>query len=291
MTKQYCANCVYCHYSLRMKMSAFAPGFPVGPLCSNHPDGPGQLRQVSPSGICRNYRPRPPAPAQPEETVRRIAMSGGQFVLVDAADYEWLSRYTWSCNDSGYALRREKGKKILMHRQIMQPPDGMLVDHIDGNKRNNCRCNLRVCTRQENSHNRAKRIGSSSRFKGVRYYKDRDKWRAEIWFHGQHLGLGTFDDEVEAARAYDRKAVECFGEFARLNFPEEWPPERRQEVYANRQVNSDAEKGRGRKGKSKKVKGQRRTPHAERTRTKPPQKARRAPRPEKLKGPQSGRQR
>jgi hypothetical protein len=130
----------------------------------------------------------------------------------------------------------------------------------DGNKRNNCRNNLRVCTRQENSHNRAKRIGSSSRFKGVRHDKDCDKWRAGIWFHGQNLGLGTFDDEVEAARAYDRLAVEIFGEFAHLNFPEDWSPEKRREAYAKNEtvhelLKAKAERAKRRKAKSKGAKG------------------------------------
>jgi hypothetical protein len=237
-----------------MKMSLFGPGWPTGPLCSNHPDAPGQLHQVSPSGICRNYRPRPPAPAQPQDTIRRIAMAGGQSVLVDAADYEWLNRHTWFCIAPGYAARHEKGKTIFMHREIMNPPKGMVVDHIDGNKQNNCRSNLRICTRQENMQNRAKPIGRTSRFKGVYYKKDRRKWCAKVYLNGGPFWLGYFDDEVEAARAYDRKAVELFGEFARLNFPEEWPPERRQEVYASRQVERDKEKGKARKVKSKKAK-------------------------------------
>ena len=130
----------------------------------------------------------------------------------------------------------------------------------DCNQRNNCRSNLRVCTRQETSHNRAKRIGSSSQFKGVRHDKNCDKWRAGIWFNGQNLGLGTFGDEVGAARAYDRAAVECFGEFAYLNFPEDWPPERRREAFAKKEtvhelLKAKAERAKRRKAKSKGARG------------------------------------
>jgi hypothetical protein len=235
-----------------MKMSVFAPSWPTGPLCSNHPDAPGQLRQVSPGGICRNYRPQPPAPAQPEETVRRIPLAHGRYVLVDAADYEWLRRYKWHPAGSGrYAGRNENGKTILMHREIMNAPKGTVVDHIDGSAENNCRSNLRICTPRENQRNQTKRIGSASRFKGVYRYLKTNRWFAKIVFEGQPVWLGIHDDEVEAARAYDRKAVELFGEFAYLNFLEEWPPERRQEVYANRQGKPDAEKGKGKKAKGK----------------------------------------
>jgi hypothetical protein len=79
-------------------------------------------------------------------------------------------------------------------------------------------------------------MGSSSQFKGVGYSKDRGKWFAKIYFEGLRIWLGYFDDEAEAARAYDHKAVELFGEFAYVNFPEEWPPKLRREVYANYQA-------------------------------------------------------
>jgi hypothetical protein len=243
-----------------MKFSGFTTGFGSRPLCSNHPDAPGQLREVGSGGICRNYRPNPPAPAQPADTVRRICMNRGHSVLVDAADYEWLSRYNWTAHTSGYAARREKGRLILMHRVIMNPPQGMVVDHIDGNRQNNCRSNLRVCTRRENTCNRAKRIGCASRFKGVFYNKDCGKWYVQAEFNGEHLRGGYFHDEAEAARAYDRLAVECFGEFAYLNFPEDWPPEKRREAYAQKETihalrQAKAERAKRRKGQ--KEKGQR----------------------------------
>ena len=148
-----------------------------------------------------------------------------------------------------------------MHRQIMQAPKGMVVDHADGNKANNCRFNLRVCTRQENQGNMQKQHGAYSRFKGVSYSKRRGKLFAQCDFGGNHRWLGFFDDEVEAARAYDRAAVEECGEFARVNFPREWPPQRRAEVHAlwQEKVKKEGKKV-GRTG------GKKRTPAGERGR-------------------------
>jgi hypothetical protein len=170
------------------------------------------------------------------------------YAYVDAADYEWLSQYCWYVQAGGYAARREKRKIIMMHRAIMQPPEGMVVDHIDGNKANNCRFNLRICTPTDNQHNQAKRRGASSRFKGVGYVKSRGKYRARFKYNGRPLWLGFFDDETEAARAYDYKAVECCGPLARLNLPEEWSPERIQQVYKPQFAHPEKEGEKGAKG-------------------------------------------
>jgi hypothetical protein len=199
-----------------------AAGQPLVPKCANHPQWPGQLREV-PGRPCANFCARP---AKPEGDARCIPLTEGYYALVDAADYEVLSQYNWRFYN-GYAARQQGRKTIYMHRQIADPPDGMMVDHANRNKRDNRRANLRVCTRRENILNQASKRTSRSRFKGVEYRKGRDKCFARIRFQGKRLWLGTFDDEVEAARAYDRAAVEYFGEFAHLNFPEEWPEERR----------------------------------------------------------------
>jgi len=110
-----------------------------------------------------------------------------------------------------------------------------VVDHIDGNRANNCHANIRVCIRAQNMHNKRKCTGSRSRFKCVYYSRQLGKWYAGCWFDGRHHLLGYFDSKVEAARAYDRLAVTFFDEFARLNFPREWTPERRAEACAHRQ--------------------------------------------------------
>jgi hypothetical protein len=100
----------------------------------------------------------------------------------------------------------------------MNAPPGMVVDHINRNKRDNRRCNLRVCTQVENMRNRCSTYGSS-KFKGVSWDARRKKWMAAIHINGTQIRIGFFADEVDAAKAYDRKARELFGEFAYLNFP------------------------------------------------------------------------
>jgi len=260
MAVRTCLNCVYVHCDLCEWLRCHSRGEPLLPRCANHPQWPGELRDV-PGTPCRNYQPKPP---EPGGDVRRIPLGDGQHAIVNAADYEWLRQWTWHLH-CGYAMRNEKHKNIYMHRQIMRPRPGMIVDHINHHRADNRRVNLRVCSSGDNSYNRSKRAGAVSRFKGVTWR--RGKWFVKIVRRGVLMYSASFDDEVEAARAYDRKAVECFGLFACLNFPEEWPPERREKVYAEAQplrdaltakaAQAEAGKGKGRKAKSKKAKAPR----------------------------------
>jgi hypothetical protein len=256
MTKQTCYDCVYSYWDKVQALASFSAVFPIRPVCANHPDCPGQMRVVPYGGVCRNYRRRPKTPDLADGSVKRIALSGGLYAYVDAADYEWLSQYKWSCR-SGYAVRHQNGKEIYMHREIMRPPKGMVVDHIDGNKLNNCRVNMRNCTTKENACNHRKRIGTSSRFIGVYRHKAARKYGAQTRFQGKPVWFGLYEDEVEAARAYDRGMVELGVEFARLNFPEEWPPARRRRVRAQwlKAAARHRQKGKKRKAKDERGKG------------------------------------
>jgi hypothetical protein len=218
-----CHNCMYSVCDPELWDRQMWVGEPILARCANHPQWPGQLHDV-PGVPCPNYRPKPVLPGG--DDVRLIPLGDGFYAYVDAPDYEWLSRYTWHM-ENGYPSRREKGKRIYMHRQIMQAPRNMVVDHIDGNRTNASRFNLRVCTPGENHRNQRKQAGSRSRFKGVFYDKRLGKWFARCGVRGQVYWLGYFDEEIEAARAYDRKALEVFGEFAHLNFPEARPPRHR----------------------------------------------------------------
>jgi len=228
MAERTCLNCMYVSCEPGVWLRCLAAREALVPKCANHPRWLGQLRDV-PGVPCRNYRVKP---VEPTGDVKRIPLGHGQYAYVDAADYEWLSQWTWHLFASGYAVRREKGKTIFMHREIMQAPKGKLVDHIDGNPRNSYRSNLRICSRAENVCNTGKRAGVTSRFKGVSLERRTGKWCALVYFRRRRIRLGTFADEVEAARTYDRAAVERFGVFARPNFLEDWPVERRHEVHA-----------------------------------------------------------
>lgn len=135
------------------------------------------------------------------------------------------------------------------------------------NKLDNTRDNLRICTQRENTLNQATKGGSASRFKGVEYSRRRDKCFARIRINGKRTYLGSFDEEVDAARAYDRAAVEHHAEFGYLNFPDEWPPERRKEVHAK--WLEEKEKGDKSKGKESK----RKTRDASRTTKQRPRRA------------------
>jgi hypothetical protein len=246
MAGQHCDNCVYLVCDPELWNRLMWRGESIVPRCANHPFWPGQLHDV-PGVACRNYRPKSILPEG--DNVRMIPLGDGFYAYVDAADYDWLSKDKWHLLN-GYASRKEKRRTVYMHREITQAPADMVVDHFDANRTNNCRLNLRVCTPAENHANQRKQNGASSRFKGVFYSKQRHKWCAKCWFGGRQHMLGFFDDEAEAARAYDRKAVELFGEFARLNFPEEWPLQRRQEIYAQHPRPAESSTTRIRRGES-----------------------------------------
>ncbi len=176
MAERTCFNCMYSICDPCLWLRWIWAGESIVPQCANHPWWPGRLHDV-PGIPCRNYRPKPEPPQG--DGVRIIATVDGGYVYVDAADYEWLNQWKWHLAD-GYAVRREIRKLIFMHRLILPPPRGKVTDHSDGNRANNCRSNLRVCNRSENSHNRRKPSGASSAYQGVFYNRQRHKWVRQV---------------------------------------------------------------------------------------------------------------
>jgi hypothetical protein len=153
-----------------------------------------------------------------------IPLTKGKFAIVDDKRYESLRRHHWYAFRSGerwYAARtvRKKGKKlnVLMHRVIAGTRGKMDTDHINGDTLDNREMNLRICTRSQNLANQ-RVLPHSSMFKGVRYHKLAKKWIAEVGEGGRTIYLGLFVSEVDAAKAYDQKAKELFGEFSLSNF-------------------------------------------------------------------------
>lgn len=133
--------------------------------------------------------------------------------FVDDEDYGWLMLLNWRLN-TGYAVTGHKS--ATMQRLILRVPNEIIIDHIDGNKLNNTRVNLRVATARQNAQNRKPRKSRISPYKGVT--KINSKWRARIQVNGERIDLGRFYSDTDAALAYDKAAKIYFKEFAYLNF-------------------------------------------------------------------------
>lgn len=161
--------------------------------------------------------------------IMAIPLSRGLLALVDGEDHEWLNQWKWwalKVKNKYYAVRTQwlKVEKryitILMHRQIMNTPKGMETDHISRCCLDNRKSNLRVCTSSENHRNTTGKVNKTSTYKGVCWNKKHKQWCANITHNKKTYYLGHFSNEAKAAKAYDKKAKELFGEFACLNFGE-----------------------------------------------------------------------
>ena len=153
---------------------------------------------------------------------RRIPLTRGKYAIVDPDDYKRLNKYTWHASGGGeklYAKRVKKNRSVSMHREIITVPGDLVVDHINHNRLDNRKANLRPATPAQNSWNRLiKKRGN--RFRGVDWDKKEKKWRTRLTHNRSRITMGYFDDELEAARTYDEAAKKLHGEFAVLNFPD-----------------------------------------------------------------------
>jgi hypothetical protein len=156
--------------------------------------------------------------------MREILLTRSQVAFVDDEDYEFINQHKWhalKCGNTYYAARhkpKEHGVLLLMHREIMKAQPEQEVDHKNRNGSDNQKDNLRFATNSENQYNKCG--WGASEYKGVSWRKDIKKWASYIRLNSNRLHLGFYNDEVEAAKAYDKAAKNYFGEFANTNFKE-----------------------------------------------------------------------
>lgn len=130
-----------------------------------------------------------------------ITLSNGSVVQVDDCDLSRVAGYNWHLHPGGYAIARPNGKSLYMHRLVINASSRMEVDHINGDKLDNRRNNLRLVSRQQNEQNKAY-TSAQSGVRGVSYDGRRAKpWRAEVYINRKRIHLGYFDNVAEAAQA------------------------------------------------------------------------------------------
>lgn len=150
--------------------------------------------------------------------MRKIKLGNSiKYVLVDNQDYDKVSQFNWSLVTKGYAITGGRGATMAMHRFILGlvKEDKIEVDHVNGNKLDNRKSNLRLATPSQNRWNTTKRKHNTSGYKGVYYHYG--KWQARIGINYREITLGTFNKPEKAAEAYNDAARVLHGEFAKLN--------------------------------------------------------------------------
>lgn len=146
-----------------------------------------------------------------------------KIVIVDEEDFEHLSQWNWQFfKSSGHAGRCQwingKSKTFLLHREINKTPDHLFTDHVNGDKLDNRKKNLRNCNKSQNGMNRPKQKGVySSIYKGVTWCKTMNKWKARVKANRKYYSLGYHETQEKAALEYNTYAYIYHGEFARFN--------------------------------------------------------------------------
>lgn len=157
--------------------------------------------------------------------MKKVSLSGKKgkdlFTLVDNNIYKKVNKYKWHLDSHGYATttvylgggrKNQINKHLPLHRLIMDFPKNLQIDHINRNRLDNRKVNLRTCTKKENLQNSSKRLGTTSIYKGVSLSKN--GWMVQV---AGSFG-GYFPTEIMAGMAYDIQAKDKFGKFAKLNF-------------------------------------------------------------------------
>jgi hypothetical protein len=166
---------------------------------------------------------KPIRPIRIEGNIAYVPLTRGYEAVIDAADVPLVSDWNWFAKADNekrvYGVRSSRcvlGKAVLMHRIIAQCPDGLYVDHIDGNGLNNRRSNLRHATNSQNQHNQSVNSVNKSGFKGVSWHKKRGMWQARIRANKKRIWLGNYICVKEAHAAYCEASARLHGEFSRV---------------------------------------------------------------------------
>jgi hypothetical protein len=151
----------------------------------------------------------------------KVELTKGAEAIIDIDDLEKVIEGNWwHLSKAGYAAKHEmvdgKSTMIYMHRLVIGAKKGEVVDHVNGDKLDNRRNNLRIVTQHQNCYN-SKPKGSTSKYKGVYFCNKRKRYYARIKKHGKQRSLGGYSNEIDAAKAYNTAAVDVFGDYANLN--------------------------------------------------------------------------
>lgn len=156
-----------------------------------------------------------------DSNTMQCVLKNGDFFLFDRQDFPVVKMHKWSIEDSGYVHSTTGGRHIRLHQELLDVPLGLCIDHINGHRWDNRRCNLRAASNKQNCRNAKLSSRNSTGYKGVSFDKRRGKYYAVITVNYKNKFLGYFGNPLEAAFAYDEAAFLYFGEFARPNFRRE----------------------------------------------------------------------
>lgn len=148
--------------------------------------------------------------------MKQIKLTQGKFAIVDDEDFEWLNQWKWCFDSNGYAVRHEQKNEygfnsrrmIKMHKFILNPSLGMMTDHINRNRLDNRKINLRMADNHLNQRNSKLSIKNRSGFKGVYWDKKYKRWCARITFFGKKIFGGGFLNIIDAHKAYERMVIQ-----------------------------------------------------------------------------------